>query len=261
MKGYYGGENTQGSDPPNGGFATNRYEVIAYANNGIREILIVSVDISPLHNGSKAWTMELERPAQGIPEEILTAGTWKIQVSDHSIYVGSGLGSDNWWITPLASLDGTYAGTPDDWSCMADDEFTFTEGGGYEYKTNGGSRNDGYMGAPNGCWTDAEIAASPGAPFGSCNTHTFTFTPADDESRAIIELTNGPGFAAFIGFMKGYYGGENIDGSNPPNGGSSTNRYEVISYGIFGGKEVMVVSVDITPDHTGGAAWTMTMER
>ena len=41
----------------------------------------------------------------------------------------------------------------------------------------------------------------PGAPFGSCNTHTFTFTPATGTSRAIIDLTSGPNFAAFIGFM------------------------------------------------------------
>jgi hypothetical protein len=206
--------------------------------------------------------MTLERPI-GIPltEEILTAGPWKIEVSGHSIYVGPGMGSDGWWICPLPNLDGTNAGTADDWSCMADDEFIFSAGGGYEYKTNGGSRNDGYMGTPNGCWTDAEIAASPGAPFGSCNTHSFVFTPASGTDRAIITLTNGPGFAAFIGFMKGYYGGENMSNANPPNGGFDTNTYEVISYGEVGGKEVMVVSVDISSDHTGSAAWTMTMER
>lgn len=261
MKGYYGGENTNGANPPNGGFSTNRYEVIAYSNDGVKEILIVSVDLTADHSGTSAWTMELERTAPVLTEEILTAGAWKIQVSDHSIYVGPALGSDAWWICPVANLDGTMVGTTDDWSCMGDDEFIFSAGGGYEYKTNGGSRNDGYMGTPNGCWTDAEIAASPGAPFGSCNTHTFAFTPASGDNRPIITLTNGSGFAAFLGFMKGYYGGENTNGANPPNGGFATNQYEVISYGISGGKEVMVVSVDLTADHTGGSAWTMTMER
>jgi PKD repeat protein len=261
MKGYYGGENTDGANPPNGGITTNRYEVIAYANNGEREILIVSVDISGDHSGGSAWTMELERSAPILTEEILTAGAWKLQVTDHACYVGDGLGSDAWWITPLANLDGTMVGTTDDWSCMTTDEFIFSAGGAYEYKTNGGSRNDGYMGSPNGCWSDAEIAASPGAPFGSCATHTFAFTPATESSRAIIELTNGSGFAAFIGFMKGYYGGENADGANPPNGGNATNRYEVIKYGVVGAKEVLVVSVDISADHSGGAAWTMELER
>lgn len=196
-----------------------------------------------------------------LTEEILTAGPWKLKVSDHSIYVGPAMGSDGWWICPLANLDGTMVGTTDDWSCMTDDEFIFHVSGGYEYKTNGGSRNDGYMGTPNGCWSDAEIAASPGAPFGSCATHTYTFTPADGTNRAIIELTNGPGFAAFLGFMKGYYGGENSNGANPPNGGFVTNRYEVISYINLGETEVLVVSVDLTSDHSGTSAWTMTLER
>jgi PKD repeat protein len=261
-KGYYGGENTNNANPPNGGLDFNKYEVMAYGVENGYEVMVVSVDLTPDHTGGSAWTMTMTRPV-GTPltEEILTAGAWKIQVSGHSIYVGPALGSDAWWICPLPNLDGTNVGTPDDWSCMADDEFIFSAGGGYEYKTNGSSRNDGYMGTPNGCWSDAEIAASPGAPFGSCNTHTFTFTPATGTDRAVIELTNGPGFAAFIGFMKGYYGGENTDGTKPPNGGFATNRYEVMSYGTVAGKEVMVVSVDLTPDHTGASAWTMTMER
>jgi PKD repeat protein len=260
-KGYYGGENGNNANPPNGGNSTNQYEVIAYSKTGDKESLIVTVDISADHSGTASWTIELERSAPVLTEEILTAGAWKLQVSGHSIFVGPGMGSDAWWICPLANLDGTMVGTTDDWSCMSDDEFIFSTGGGYEYKTMGGSRNDGYMGTPNGCWSDAEIAASPGAPFGSCATHTFAFTPATETTRPIIILTNGSGFAAFIGFMKGYYGGENTNGANPPNGGFATNQYEVMSYGVSGGKEVMVVSVDLTTDHTGLSAWSMTLER
>jgi PKD repeat protein len=262
MKGYYGGENANNANPPNGGFETNKYEVMAYGISEGKEVMVVTVDISGDHSGTAAWTMTLERPAAGaLTEEILTAGAWKLQVSDHSIYVGPGMGSDGWWITPLAFLDGTQVGTSDDWSCMTDDEFIFSTGGGYEYKTNGGSRNDGYMGTPNGCWTDAEIAASPGAPFGSCNTHTFEFTPAAGGNRAIITLTNGSGFAAFIGFMKGFYGGENANNANPPNGGFETNKYEVMFYGEIDGTETLIVTVDISADHSGTAAWTMTLER
>ena len=260
-KGYYGGENTSNANPPNGGFATNRYEVIAYAKDDVREVLIVSVDLTADHSGTSAWTMELERTLPSLTEEILTAGAWKLQVTGHSIYVGPAMGSDGWWICPQNFLDGGMVGTTDDWSCMTDDEFIFSAGGGYEYKTNGGTRNDGYFGTPNGCWTDAEIAASPGAPFGSCNTHTFTFTPASGTARPIIELTNGSGFAAFIGFYKGFYGGENTNNANPPNGGFATNRYEVMSYANLGNKEVLVVSVDLTTDHSGTSAWTMELER
>lgn len=259
MKGYYGGENANSANPPNGGLPTNTYEVMAYGVSEGKEIMIVSVDITADHSGTAAWTMTMERSA--FTPDKLIGDSWKIQVSDHSIYVGPGMGSDGWWITPLANLDGTNVGTPDDWSCMADDEFIFHEDGTFEYKTNGGSRNDGYMGSPNGCWTDAEIAASPGAPFGSCATHTWELIPPTADARPIIKLTSGPGFAAFIGFMKGYYGGENANSANPPNGGNPTNQYEVMMYGTSGGKDIMVVSVDITADHSGTAAWTMTMER
>jgi PKD repeat protein len=200
-----------------------------------------------------------------LTEEILTDGAWKLQVSDHACYVGEGMGGDNWWKVPIDYLNGGQVGTENDWSCMTDDEFIFTAGGGYEYKTNGGSRNDGYMGTPNGCWDDAQIAASPGAAFGSCATHTFTFTPAEGTSRAIIELTNGPGFAAFIGFMKGYYGGENNVAPGPdqppPNGGFEINQYEVIAYSKDGDREILIVTVDISEDHSGAKSWTMELER
>jgi hypothetical protein len=260
-KGYYGGENSNNANPPNGGFSTNRYEVIAYTSNSEKETLIVTVDISADHSGTVSWTMELERPAKALTQEILTAGAWKLQVTGHACYVGGAMGSDAWWICPVANLDGTMVGTADDWSCMTDDEFIFSAGGGFEYKTNGGSRNDGYFGTPNGCWSDAEIAASPGAPFGACATHTFTFTPATGTSRPIIVLTNGAGYAAFIGFYKGFYGGENTNNANPPNGGFATNQYEVMSYQDLGNKEVLVVTVDISTAHDGTASWTMEMER
>ena len=36
---------------------------------------------------------------------------------------------------------------------------------------------------------------------------------------------------------------------------------EVIAYTVDGMKEKLIVSVDITADHSGGAAWTMELER
>jgi PKD repeat protein len=237
--------------------------VHTYAGDGMYDVTLTGYNV----NGEKSVTQTITISSLVLTEAILTAGPWKLVLSGHSIYVGPGMGSDGWWICPLENLDGTKVGTVDDWSCMIDDEFIFSAGGGYEYKTNGGSRNDGYMdtiaapGANNGCWTDAEIAASPGAPFGSCNTHTFTFTPAEGTARPIIVLTSGPEYAAFLGFMKGYYGGENSDGHNPPNGGFPTNQYEVMAYTQSGGKDVIVVSVDLTGDHSGTSAWTMTLER
>jgi hypothetical protein len=192
----------------------------------------------------------------------IQGSAWHIRNSANAIFVGPGLGKPDWWQVPPNFLDGSSTGT-DDWSCIVNDEFTFGAGGVYEYKTNGDARNDGYMGTPNGCWTDAMVAASGnGAAFGS-GTHTWSFTPASSSpsGRPLITVTNGATGAAFIGFYKGYYGGENSDGANPPNGGLTSNQYEIMSYVNDGSTEVLTVSVDISGAHDGSAAWTMVLTR
>ena len=117
------------------------------------------------------------------------------------------------------------------------------------------------MGSPNGCWSDAEIAAAGnGAAFGS-GIHSFTFTPAGSDTRPIITVTNGATGAAFIGFYKGYYGGENTDGTKAPNGGNTSNRYEVMSYVKDANGETLTISVDISAAHDGSAAWSVVLVR
>ncbi|MFM8448741.1 MAG: PKD domain-containing protein [Haliscomenobacter sp.] len=190
----------------------------------------------------------------------LVGSAWKIRNAANSITVGPGLGNSSWWQVPANFMDGSSTGG-DDWSCIVDDEFIFSADGTYEYRTKGTARNDGYMGSPNGCWSDAQVAASGnGAAFGS-GKHTFTFTPASGDKRPIITVKNGASGAAFIGFYKGFYGGENTNSANPPNGGASTNRYEVISYLKAAGKETLTISVDISGGKDGSAAWNMVLVR
>ena len=196
-----------------------------------------------------------------LTDALLQGAAWKVRVEDYSIFVGPALGSSAWWSLPKALMTGG-TGT-DDWTCITDDEFKFGAGGTYSYDTKGSARNDGFFGAPNGCWSDADLAASAnGAYFTSCATHTYTFTPAGKgtKSRPIITLTNGANHVAFIGFYKGYYGGEN-NGTNPPNNGFATNTYEVMGYANTGTKEYLFVSVDLTADHSGGSAWSAILER
>ena len=210
--------------------------------------------------GSSSFSQEFTVTSGSISEADLIGGAWKIRNSGNSIFVGPGLGSNAWWGVPANFLDGSSSGQ-EDWSCMVNDEFIFSAGGVYEYKTNGDARNDGYMGSPNGCWSDAQVAASGnGAAFGSA-VHSFTFTPADGTNRPIITLTNGSFGAAFVGFYKGYYGGENSNSANPPNGGATTNRYEVMSYLKANGVETLTLSVDISADKNGSAAWTVVLTR
>lgn len=195
-----------------------------------------------------------------LTDELLQGGAWRVRVAEKSVFVGDGLGHSNWWSVPLAFLDGSSTGT-EDWSCMPDDEFTFSAGGVFTYDTKGSARNDGYFGGTNGCISDAEIAASGNGSFFGSGTHSYTFTPANGTDRPIIILTNGTDRAAFIGFYKGYYGGENTDGANAPNGGSATNRYEVMAYAKGSTMEYLFVSVDLTPDHSGTSAWSAILER
>lgn len=226
-----------------------------YALGGIYTVVLNVTRGNVTTSATKQITVSGE-----MTEADLIGGAWKVRNAANSIFVGPALGSLDWWQVPANFLDGTSTGA-DDWSCMTNDEFIFSSGGVYEYKTNGDARNDGYMGSPNGCWSDAQIAASGnGAAFGS-GVHSFTFTPATATDRPIITLTNGVSGAAFLGFYKGYYGGENSTGTNAPNGGLTTNRYEVMSYVNAGGVETLTVSVDISGAHNGSAAWTVVLTR
>lgn len=182
-------------------------------------------------------------------------GIWEIRVAEKTIFVGPGLGMSNWWSVPLEFLTVGGPNPGEDWTCMKDDEFTFSAGGVYHYETNGSARNDGYMGTPNGCWTDAEIAASGnGAAFGT-NTHSYAL------SGKKLTLTNGATGAAFIGFYKGYYGGENTDSANPPNGGNPTNIYDVIGFGTIDGTDYLYLSVDLNGDAEAGNGWSVILQR
>ena len=245
-----------------GSTSTEENPTHTFANDGNFTVSLTATNAQ----GTNTRSVDILVSSSVLTAEVLQGGPWKIRVAPNSIYVGPGMGDPSWWQTPVGFLDGSAVGTTDDWSCMVDDEFTFTADGKFTYDTKGSTRNDGYFGGTNGCITDAEIAASGenGAKFGSAlgdDAHTYAFTPATAESRAIIELTNSATRAAFIGFMKGYYGGENTSNANPPNGGNAVNRYEVMGYTNDGTVETLIVTVDISGDHSGTASWTMVMVR
>lgn len=242
----FGDGNTSGADNPSHTYAApGIYKVKLTANNTV---------------GSGTAEQEFTLTAGSATEADIIGGAWKVRAEANSIFVGPALGSNAWWGVPLNFLDGSATGT-DDWSCITNDEFIFSAGGVYQYKTNGDARNDGYMGGTNGCISDAQVAASGnGAAFGSA-IHSFTFTPAASGTRPIITLTNGATGAAFVGFYKGYYGGENTDPAKAPNGGSLTNRYEVMSYVNDGTKETLTLSVDISDNKDGTKAWTVVLQR
>jgi len=236
--------------------STENNPVHTYATDGAFNIKLTATNANGFSSAMKFHFISKE----GIVATDIQGGAWKVRLDEKSIFVGPAMASDGWWSLPLAYLDGSSTGV-DDWSCIANDEFIFSAGGVYEYKTNGDARNDGYFGGTNGCISDDEIAASGnGAAFGS-GIHTWAFTPAQGSDRAKITLTNGANRAAFIGFYKGYFGGENLNASDPPNGGNSTNTYEVVGYASTGSKEYLFVTVDVSAAHDGSSSWSAVLER
>ncbi len=227
-----------------------------YAADGIYKVRLTGTNSS-----FSAFTeQDLTVTSGVIIESDIIGAAWKVRPTGVSVFVGPALGSSAWYVVPEANLTGGGVG-PDDWSCMTDDEFIFNADHSYQYKTNGSARNDSYFGTPNGCWSDAEMAASANGAFFLSATHSFTFTPATATSRPLITLTNGATGAAFLGFYKGYYGGENADVTKPPNGGFTTNQYEIISYVKAGGVETLTISVDISDVHDGSRAWSAVLVR
>jgi PKD repeat protein len=239
-----------------GNTSTEASPVYTYGTDGLYTITLTATNTI----GTSSTSQSAFISSVPLSDELLQGGPWRIRVEEKSVFVGPGLGNSSWWSLPKAFLDGSSTGG-DDWSCMPDDEFTFSAGGVFTYDTKGSARNDGYFGGENGCISDAEIAASGNGAFFGSGTHSYTFTPASGTDRPIIILTNGPDRAAFIGFYKGYYGGENTNNANPPNGGNPTNRYEVMGYAKGATMEYLFVSVDISADMSGGAAWSMILER
>jgi PKD repeat protein len=239
-----------------GSTATTKDASHTYATGGAYKVVLTASN----NAGSSTSNAEIFVNTTSITDADLQGASWKVRVDDNSVFVGPAIGSNAWYHVTKAFLDGSSSGA-DDWSCMNNDEFIFKAGGVYQYKTNGDARNDGYMGSPNGCISDLQLDASGnGAAFGS-SAHTYVLTPGTSTTRPIITLTNGAFGAAFIGFYKGYYGGENSDATKPPNGGNTTNRYEVVGYAKGGGKEFLFLSVDISAAHDGSAAWSVVLTR
>jgi PKD repeat protein len=233
-----------------------------YASDGIYTVTLTGTN----PNGSSTATIVAFVSATPLTDAILQGAAWRVRVDDYAIFCGSGLGKNDWWHVTKAMMESGTGG--DNWTCVPDDEFTFSAGGIFSYDTKGAGRNDGYFGTPNGCWTDAEIAASPGAPFGTCLTHKYVFVPASGTDLPKIILNNGANHAAFIGFYKGFNGidsgvrgGENTDNTKAPNLGSATNTYYVMGYAKTSTKEYLFVTVDYTELHDGTMAWSAVLER
>lgn len=245
-----------------GSTSTDFQPVHTYTNDGIYVVKLTATNAGGSTTARELFVPNATTPA--LTDALLQGAAWKVQAEDLSLFVGPGMGSYSWYVVPKAHLDGSSTGS-DDWSCLANDEFTFSAGGVYGYNTNGDVRDDGYFKGidPNGCYTDAQLATctNDGKKFRTFATHTYTFTPAG-AGRAVIELTDGAADAtAFLGFYKPFYGGENSNEANAANGGATTARYEVIAYAKNASKEYLYVTCDISGAKDGSASWSFILVR
>ncbi len=230
-----------------GNTSTEENPVHTYAADGNYTVKLTASDDA---GNSDETTAEITVSSAALTMEALSSANgkvWKLALVDQAYKVGSFAGGSDWWGVPLADLEG-------DRSCQMDDEFIFFTDGSYSVDTKGSSWQEGHVGVdPAACTDDGDL---PGvyAGLGSSTDYTFTFTAATDTENAKITVT---GAGAYIGFNKGYNGGE-YNGSDTELKGSVT--YEVLTYINDGAVERMDVAVDISGAQDGTAWWTMTME-
>lgn len=164
---------------------------------------------------------------------------WKLDGAN-SYYVGPSPGSGEWW-----------GGISEDdvlvRSCQMDDEFIFFDDGTFQYDSKGEVWAEDFMGGSFACLADDQLAA-PYDVLGS-GTHSFEAEEASGDNRPKITVI---GSGAFLGFPKGFNGGE-VSADNPP---ADQITYEVLEYSAAGGVEILVVSVDFSENQDGTGWWT-----
>ncbi len=165
---------------------------------------------------------------------------WRL-INDNDAYVvGPAPGSGEWYAVDAATMAAR--------ECQTNDEFIFFDNGDFNYDAKGDVFADEFMCGPVDCIAEADIAAG----FESFGSGNHSFSISGEGTDATITVS---GLGAFIGFNKGFNGGEVscADGNV-----ASEITYNVIDYASVGGKEVITVAVDISG--TGGAWWTMKLE-
>ena len=241
-----------------GGTSTAATPTHTFTNDGIYNVTLTATNASGSNTVRKLFVANASTPA--LTNALLQGGAWKVRADELSLFVGPAMGSYEWYVVPKSDMLGS-------WACLANDEFKFSAGGVYSYDTKGDVRNDGYMGDPTGCLTDAQLAAiaTDGRKLKTEANHSYTFTPASGSDRAVITVANAAGgnSSAFLGFYKPYYGGENFTPTNPAtiNNGATSIRYEVMAYAKSATKEYLYVTCDISADKNGSASWSFILVR
>ena len=168
--------------------------------------------------------------------------TWKLIPAAGAYRVGNeGPGSGNFFSSPESDVDTR--------ACMFDDEFILKSDGSFEYASLGQVFNDGIFAGATDCVNDGDLPA-PFDAFGSDAGYSFSLAAGDP---AMITVN---GLGAFLGFAKGFNGGE-INAGMTAGDLPTSVTYEVISFVDCGTEQTLDIAVDIAND--GNTYWSMTL--
>jgi PKD repeat protein len=220
-----------------GGSSTEENPVYTYSADGDYTVTLTAMD----DNGNSDETSQVVTISSAVfTPAALTSADGKVWVLDGvaSFYVGDAIGSNGWW-PGITEADLAAR------ACMLDDEFIFFDDGTFVVDTKGEVFAEGYMGGSDACIADGDLPA----PYNGLASGNYTFEATDATVKVI-------GDGAYIGFSKGYMGGEY-------NGGDATLSQEITyyvhDYTSDAEKELLWVAVDISGDQSGTAWWTMRM--
>lgn len=215
-----------------------------YSSNGLYVVTLTATN----DNGSTESAQTIIVGASAVTLSDLTSSsnkTWKLYNGDGAIRVGASAGSGEWYSISAADIQAR--------SCMLDDEFIFYADNSYEYDSKGQMFGEDYMGVdPAGC-TDEDDLSEVYKGLGSNDGYSFSFTAATNDDPAYITV-NGEG--AFLGFAKGYNGGE-YSGSDESL--KTSVSYEVLYFINGGSKQYLSVGVDISANQDGTSYWSVTL--
>lgn len=228
-----------------GNSSTDENPTHTYAAEGTYEVVLVASD----DNGnSDTKTSSVTVSTAQFSEAVLASTdgkSWSLAEVAGAMKVGPGRNNGEWFSTS--------ENEPTIRPCAFNDEFIFSEGGGYEYQANGDIWHEAYYGGPEpaACANESELSA-PWDAFASNASHTYEVDMSGEYPLITVK-----GTGAFIGLSKAFNGGElPNDGTGSP---KSEITYEVLDYASAAGVETLVIGCDISAAQDASAYWTFTL--
>ncbi len=220
-----------------GGFSADENPVYMYSADGDYTVTLTASDDDMLSDETSQVVSISSAVFTAADLSSAEGKVWKLD-GEGSYYVGPSQGSSEWW-------GGIDAAGVIERACQLDDEFIFYDDGTMEFATQGQVWVEDFLGGSNECIDEGDLIA----PFGVYASGIHAFTASDTEITV-------EGLGAYIGFNKGFNGGELPgDASGTP---ASSITYEVYEFSDNDGVQRLTITVDYGA-FPGESYWTMRM--